>query len=81
MLIFRAWATRVFICSFSILTDLQLESAVCRSPHERDSIDDQLEMAAFCQVVSGLVLFQSSAAILNHVKSPVKLSGFKTNRA
>ena len=34
-----------------------------------------------CQVVSSLVLFQSSAAILDHVKSPVKLSGFKTNRA
>ena len=34
-----------------------------------------------CQVVSSLVLFQSSAAILDHVKSSVKLSGFKTNRA
>ena len=34
-----------------------------------------------CQVVSSLVLFQSSSAILDHVKSPLKLSGFKTNGA
>ena len=31
---------------FHFEIDLQLESAVCRSPYERDSIDDQLEMAA-----------------------------------
>ena len=39
----------VFICSFSILRlicNLSLPFAVCRSPYERDSIDDQLEMAA-----------------------------------
>ena len=35
-----------YLLIFYFETDLQLESAVCRSPYERDSIDDQLEMAA-----------------------------------
>ena len=35
-----------YLLIFHFETDLQLKSAVCRLPYERDSIDDQLEMAA-----------------------------------
>ena len=58
-----------YLLIFYFETDFELESAVCRSPYERDSID-----RLACQVVSSLVLFESCAAILDHVKSSVKLS-------
>ena len=64
---------------FHFEIDLQLESAVCRSPYERDSIDDQLEMAALHVRWLAASFFSNRPRRFwitwNHL-----LSGFKTNK-